>query len=199
MTLTRLALAFGLALSTTPALAEDMAWGTFGNWDVAVDPTLGNGCYASVSWNDGTMLRIGRNPQLDNFYMLLSNESWTSLEDGETYMLEMQFDSRSPWDVSATGYTFYSGGMVYLRAQSAKMDFIHEFQKALAVTVDYNGSEIANLKLNGSSRAWSEVERCQLDADRTAPRMSDDPFAGNDPFASGGQSKTTSSKKPYGN
>lgn len=205
MSLKSLAASLALVLtSMAPAAAQDNDfWGAVGDWDISVDPTIDNGCYALASWNGGTILRIGRNPQANNFYFLIGNDDWTSLNPEGEYEIQIQFGNRPIWDVSANGFQFNPGETVYLHAQSSKMDFVREFQAALNMRISYNGSEIDNLKLTGSRRAWDEVERCQnaqYNRPKTGGGTSNDPFA-NDPFAgnssggnSGGQSKNSSSK-----
>ena len=193
MSFKSMALILGLSLGAMPAAAQDNdLWGTVGDWDISVDPTIGNGCYALASWNGGTVLRIGRNPQKDNFYFLIGNDAWSSLQPEGAYDIQIQFGNRPVWDVSASGLQFNPGETVYLHAQSTKLEFINEFKAALNMKISYNGSEIDNLKLTGSSRAWSEVERCQSQVGNTAP--GDDPFAVDDPFGSNGQQKNNSSK-----
>ena len=162
--------------AATPGVAEDsLLWKTVGDWDVSIDPTIGNGCYTVASWNGGTILRIGLNPQEDNFYMLVGNEKWTSLNDGENYEIEIKFDNKPTWEVSATGLQFNPGEVVYLHAESTKFDFIEEFMRQSAMKISYQGKEIDTLKLTGSSRAFKEVFACQEDVDRRG--VSSDPFA----------------------
>ncbi|MEM1389169.1 MAG: hypothetical protein AAF748_15235 [Pseudomonadota bacterium] len=193
--------------SVVSAPAQDNnLWAAIGDWDISVDPTIDNGCYALATWNGGTVLRIGRNPQADNFYFLIGNDKWTSLQPNGSYEIKIQFGNRPTWDVSANGFQFNPGETVYLQAQSTQIDFIREFQAALNMRITYNGNEIDNLKLTGSRRAWDEVERCQT-AQFNRPSTGggngdDDPFA-NDPFGNGnsgggatggGQTKNSSSK-----
>ena len=144
-----LALGLTLAAFAAPAQAQEgTLWKTVGDWDISVDATIGNGCYALASWNGGTVLRIGRNPEQNNFYFLIGNDKWTSLRDDQSYDLEIRFDSRPVWNVSATGLQFNPGETVYLHAQSTKMNFINEFQAALTMSISYNGAEIDSLKLS---------------------------------------------------
>ncbi|MAQ84303.1 MAG: hypothetical protein CMH12_13840 [Maritimibacter sp.] len=189
-----LALGLTLAAFAAPAQAQEgTLWKTVGDWDISVDATIGNGCYALASWNGGTVLRIGRNPEQNNFYFLIGNDKWTSLRDDQSYDLEIRFDSRPVWNVSATGLQFNPGETVYLHAQSTKMNFINEFQAALTMSISYNGAEIDSLKLTGSRLAWDEVENCQREQSRVAPRLEDGPLE--DPFAVDGQVKNSGSKK----
>ena len=84
-----LALGLTLAAFAAPAQAQEgTLWKTVGDWDISVDATIGNGCYALASWNGGTVLRIGRNPEQNNFYFLIGNDKWTSLRDDQSYDLE---------------------------------------------------------------------------------------------------------------
>jgi len=193
MIIKRLTLALGLSLAAAiPAVAQNTNWGNVGDWEISIDTTIDNGCYAIASWNGGTVLRIGRNPQKQNFYFLIGNDKWTSLRPSEDYDISIQFGTRPVWDVSAKGFQFNPGETVYLHAQSSKMDFIREFKAAANMKISYNGSEIDNLKLNGSSRAWNEVERCQNEMNRKPSNS--DPFSSTDPFAGGGQTKNSTSK-----
>ncbi|MDJ0628390.1 MAG: hypothetical protein QNJ44_09040 [Rhodobacter sp.] len=175
---TAFAVATALTLVAPMAQAEDATfWKNVGDWEISIDPTISDGCYAVATWNGGTVLRIGRNPQEDNFYFLIGNDKWASLQPDEPYDIEIQFGSRAPWDVSANGLQFNPGETVYLHAQSTKMDFIREFQRALSMKISYNDNEIDNLKLTGSRRAWDEVENCQRQVAARGPGSASDPFA----------------------
>lgn len=196
MTRTRYTTLLGAALAlgfSLPATAQETdLWKNVGNWEISIDKTIGNGCYALASWVGGTVLRIGLNPQKNNFYTLIGNDAWTSLEDGKTYDIAIQFDSRPRWDVKANGLKLGSGGTVYLHAQSTKFEFIDEFMKANRLKLSYGGKEIDVLKLNGSSRAFQEVRACQKAADaRVAP--------GTDPFATGNAAPGSGKKTTPGN
>ena len=189
------ALAMMAAFVGSTAMAEDgVFWKKVGDWEISIDTTIDDGCYAVAVWNGGTVLRIGLNPQEDNFYMLIGNDKWASLQHDQPYDIEIQFGSRAPWEVSATGLQFNPGETVYLHAQSTKTEFIREFQKALNMKVSYQGSEIDNLKLTGSRRAWDEVVRCQAVADERGASNVDDPFAGS---SSRGTSTGRKSEDPF--
>ncbi|MEL7116555.1 MAG: hypothetical protein AAGP08_13395 [Pseudomonadota bacterium] len=192
-------LAIACALGATTAHAQEAVfWKSVGDWDISIDTTIQNGCYALASWNGGTVLRIGRDPSRDNFYVLIGNDKWASLRPEEEYAISIQFGNRSPWDVSARGLQFNPGETVYLHAASAKMDFIREFQRALNMRISYDGSEIDNLKLTGSRKAWDEVEVCQREVARRGLGNSDDPFAsGNSSNRSDGSGRK--SEDPFAN
>lgn len=197
---THIALLFGISLAAATAAPaqENDFWGRAGNWEISIDPSLGHGCYLLHSWPSGTILRMGLDPQNDLFYLLIGNEGWTSLQPGQDYEIQIQFGRRSPWNVTAEGFQFDPGEETYLNFFADKTDFIREFRAAANMRLSYDGQEIDNLSLSGSSRAWNEVETCQRQMNRRQPH--DDPFAsgeptGGDPFATGGQKKDPSSKK----
>lgn len=198
-TLIGTALAIGMSVPVTAQ--ESTFWKSVGNWEVSIDKTIGNGCYAVASWTGGTVLRIGLNPQKDNFYMLIGNDSWTSLENDQKYDVSIQFDSRPRWDVSATGLQFNPGETVYLHAQSSKFEFINEFKRGNRLKLSYGGKEIDVLKLNGSSRAFAEVEACQK-ATNAATAPETDPFATSSApttGSSGGKKSTRTNDDPFAN
>jgi hypothetical protein len=179
------ALAVLLTASTSFAQGS-VEWKTVGNWDIAIDPSLKNGCFATALWNGGTIMRIGRNPTNETFYFLIGNEKWASLEPDVSYDVQIQFGNRPVWDVSAFGHRLEGGEMVFLRAQSSKIDFIREFQRAVNMKIFYDGAEIDNLKLTGSRRAWDEVESCQREvAKRDTQESPVDPFASSKPRGDG--------------
>lgn len=166
------------ALCGSGAVSQDsIHWKDVGGWTVSVDPTLNNGCYAFASWNEGTVVRIGRDPDNGTFYFLIGNDAWESLSHGSDYEISIQFDRRGPWDVDAQGFQFNPGEVVYLHAQSSQMEFIREFQRANNMKISYQGREIDNLRLTGSRRAWDEVEVCQRAMSQSGIGSAKDPFA----------------------
>jgi len=177
-------------ISTIPfnpaAAQESVFWKSVGDWDISIDTTIQDGCYALASWSGGTEVRIGRNPELENFYVLIGNEKWASLTHGGEYDIKIKFGGRPVWDVTARGWQFGEGGTVFLHAQSTKMDFVREFQRALTMKISYDGKEIDTLKLTGSRKAWDAVEACQKEVAARGSANIDDPFA-----SSGGNKKST--------
>jgi hypothetical protein len=59
---------------TTSAVAQTAEWGQVGGWKIRVDRTLGNGgCFAFQSYEDGSVIRLGFNPERKTIYFLLGN------------------------------------------------------------------------------------------------------------------------------
>ncbi len=171
----------------TSAVAQDAVfWKSVGDWEVSIDPTIRNGCYAVATWNGGTVLRIGLNPEEDNFYFLVGNSKWSSLRPSTNYEVQIRFDSRAPWDVSAVGLQFNPGEVVYLHAESTKFEFLEEFMSGYRMKISYDGNEIDTLKLSGSRRAFNEVMACQEVVDKRGTNV-EDPFAGAAPSTGTGK------------
>jgi len=169
-------LAIALAWGTPISAQDTVLWKRVGNWDVSIDTTVGNGCFTTSTWNGGTFMRIGLNPEADNFYFLVGNDKWASITPDQEYDIQIKFGNKAAWDVSAIGFQFNPGELTYLLARSTKYDFIEEFMRQSNMRISYDGREIDNLKLTGSSRAFKTVIACQEEADRRSANS--DPFAG---------------------
>lgn len=132
------------------------------NWVVAVDQTVGYGCFALASYEGGTVLRIGLAPESDvPAYIMLGDEDWKSLEYGKEYELTIQFDTLDPWTGTATGVSFGSDEFVFLMISFDNSDLVLEFMKRHQMSVKYQNNNIATLSLAGSYRAFVEVLACQ--------------------------------------
>ena len=186
-------LGMAITLAGAPAAAQDPNfWKKVGDWEISIDPTIQNGCYAVGTWDGGTVLRIGLNPEEDNFYFLIGNDGWASLEPKQPYDIEIQFDNRAPWEVSAQGLQFNPGETVYLHAESTKFDFIEEFMRLSRMKIRYQGEEIDQLKLTGSSRAFKAVMECQEEMKSREPAPGTDPFARSGSAAKSGKAAASS-------
>lgn len=173
-----------------PTLADTSPeWGTAGGWTIAVDQTIGNACFIIAEYEGSTVLRLGFNPSDRNAYILISNDNWESIEVGKDYLIEIEFDTAGPWEVSASGWSLAGqdqGGI--LLAMFDNTDFIKEFVRKHEMIIRYQGQEIERLTLKGSRAAVSEMIRCQeamnnYNGSRPA-NNNRDPFSsgGSDPF-----------------
>lgn len=182
-----------LALGACPAMAQDAnTWASVGNWTIAIEPNLANSCYAYAYFDGDTYLSMGYDRRDNTAYADFSDPDWSSLVDGETYPLTVQFGNRPEWSGDALASTF-TGGDVYLELV-VDDEFLNEFAGQNSVRIGFNGSEIAHLNLQGSRRALNETIACQnknkapAEADPFKGAATDDPFAGqdapaDDPFA----------------
>ncbi len=164
-----------MAAFVAPALGKDSAapaYALVGGWQVRVDPAAGNGCFASQYYEDGTGIRLGIDANRQNFYLILGNPAWTSLEDGKTYKLRFMFDQAKTYDSDLEA--FMLGDMVMLGRSGLSTDFVTDFMAGTGVGVSYRGAPIVHLSLRNAHAALAEVAKCQKEmrpADGGHPEM----------------------------
>ncbi len=183
---------FGVA-SIDASARNTIKWKSVGNWNILVDPTLGNGCYLTASYESGTSFRfgfaLGERPQ---FYVILHDPDWKSIEEGKEYDISLRFDERKGWAWTAQG-TRLSDGEVVLYGGATSSDFFSELARSHVLFATYKRQVIASLQLKGSFAASRELLKChdamkatgatgrkaRRDpfASETAPRRVRDPFA----------------------
>jgi hypothetical protein len=182
-----------IAAFTAPVLAEPNtpSWGRVVGWDIRVDPTLGNGCFAAQNYQRGSVVRIGVNPNDTTVYFLFGNEAWTSLQVGRTYAITFVFDGVATYTGEMTGYSI--SGSTFLVHNNVSSRFVNEFMQRNAIEIFYRDERIANLSLRNTYAAVTEVVNCQraliaagksnLSASgRSSSSSGNDPFRRNDPF-----------------
>lgn len=180
--------AAALLSGTVAAVAEESPlWAEVGGWDVRIDRTLNDGCFAIAYYEGGSVFRIGLNMIDRSGYVVVGNTNWKSLEEGKEYDIRFQFGNEEPWDAVAEVFAGKN-----LMARFEDPDFLHEFAKKHTVRVFYRNKEIAGLKLKGSYKALREVLSCQeaiTEASNSGPDKRRDPFRpdrvspATDPFA----------------
>jgi hypothetical protein len=155
-------------------------------WTIAVDKTLANGCFIVSYFDGGTALRVGFDRRHGNAYVMLLNDNWRSIREGNEYQISVQFDSQAPWNASATGVRM--GGSPGFIATTDKTDFMVEFMRQRGMSVTYSGREITRLSLRGTAAATQEMLRCQDAMNGGRSTVGSDPFesgssgSGSDPF-----------------
>jgi hypothetical protein len=157
-------------------------------WTIAVDTTIGNGCFMYSSYEGDTYLRIQLNPEIDALQFIIGDLDWRSIEPGKLYPMEVQFGSRSPWTGEGLGFWFGEGTPslvldVPFEGERANT-FIDELMQMTSVIVGYEGRQIANLSLTGTYAAMNEVIACQVEMEASAPTSGGDPFSSSAPAAS---------------
>jgi hypothetical protein len=146
----------------TPAVSKDNtgpANGQVGGWQIRVDPRLGNGCFASQHYADGTGLRLGIVPDRLSLYLILGNPAWKSLEDGKTYSLRFVFDQAKTYDTDMLAGVW--GDMIVLIGSGLSADFVADFMEGTNLRVDYHGGPLAHLSLRNADAALAELAKCQ--------------------------------------
>lgn len=149
-----------------------------------MDPSMGNACYVSTFYDEGTIIRLGFyfSQESKGIYLALGNRKWKSLEPGKDYPIQIQFDRNPVWN--ATASVVNSSGTNFLTVYTTNTNFANEFSRKLGMRVTFNGQQVAGLKLKGSARAIGEMLRCQETVNgglaqerRQAPKS--DPFQAN--------------------
>ena len=168
-------------------------WKKVGSWEVRVDTTLGNGCFAMASYKGGVFFRIGFNASEKEFggYMLFGNPDWSSLEVGKEYSLTYKFDNEAPWKGDAFAFKFSEEDKItFLWQDFSDTNLFKEYMRKNKLRIDYNSKQIELLQLKGSYGAFEEVIKCQKVMNNTKRKSNGpkDPFAKqsnarNDPFA----------------
>jgi hypothetical protein len=166
----RTGLAFAVSLAAVlpdGASAQDtQVWAeNIENWLIGVDPSIGNGCYMLSDFVDESFLRIQFNPDLGNLQFIIGNPKWRSIQGGQLYKMTVQFGNAPVWEGDGEGFWWGDDSPSLILGvgyeQNAAQEFIDELMRMNSVAIGYQGREIANLSLNGTTSAMSEVMNCQ--------------------------------------
>ena len=173
------------ALATSAVAQNTAEWGQVGGWKIRVDRTIGNGCFAYQTYQDGSLIRLGFNPESKTIYFLLGNASWQSLEAGKKYQITFEFDSVDRYDGELVGTTVGDNKTVFLDHNNVSLQFTEAFMQRNVMRVYYQNSRIASLSLANTYAAVAEVLNCQsqFNGSNGGQNVSD-------PFRSGGGTRT---------
>ena len=180
------AAAMMLAACSAGAIAQDaIPWDVpeVRGWTIAIDATLGGGCFMYSIFEGDASARIGFDLMAGNIYLILADMDWSSIAANQTYDIDLQMGNRQAWSASASGGRL--GDVPTLTVTSSDSSFMEEFASQKNIRVWYKKSEIMNLSLTGSMAALNELLRCQ-DTVNTALAVNDTGGGGgssNDPFA----------------
>jgi hypothetical protein len=180
----------GLAAVPQVSRADDaITWGNVKGWLIAVDQSMGMGCYISAAFEAGTIIRVGFTEER-SVYVAVGDVDWKSIEAGKEYELSIRMDNEEAWTGTSTARQV-GDGLVMLGLTTTNTNFLAEFMTKHGVKFIYRGKTIASLSLRGSYATIAEMIRCQAEVnDMIADRDSGDPFReskpqpASDPFAS---------------
>ena len=152
-------------------------WAQVGGWEIRVDQSVGNGCFAMQIYEDGTVVRIGVDVTDKRIYLLFLNDAWKSLEVGKIYPVRIVFDGVSAYNGEMKGHRL-EGGTIVLSHRNLSSEFVKDFMQRNGMRIHYQGSSIANLSLRNTYAALGEVLNCQKEIGfgSNSPRNSD-PFS----------------------
>jgi hypothetical protein len=152
-------IAAAAALLAAPALAQDLVdYAETGNWAIAVDPTLNNGCLMMSEFEDGSVVRIGFDMTTGNGYILSANPAWGDIVEGQAYPVQIALDGNS-FDGEATG--FMIDGLPGADVLFDNPDFFAGLVEAQSLTLTHNGNEVMALDISGSADAVLKTIECQ--------------------------------------
>ncbi|GJE40766.1 hypothetical protein KHHGKMAE_4863 [Methylobacterium persicinum] len=155
-----------LASPAPPQLTVDRTFGKVAGWSIGYSESLG-GCLAAASYGDGTTLWFGFNGNRNSSYLAFTNAKWQSLESGGQYDLRM-IAGRQKWHGTFTG--FERGDAHGLYQSGLKERFVADLSEAGTIKVIFQGRQIAELSLVGSTEAFEAVIGCQKDVTAAAAK-----------------------------
>lgn len=159
-------------------------WGEVGGWEIRVDPSVGNGCFASQIYEDGTLVRIGVDAEQKRIYLFFANKAWRSLEEGKIYRVRIVFDGASGYNGDMVGYRLSSGSIV-LAHRDLSSAFVKDFMQRNGMRIHYQGNQLSHLSLRNTYAAVGEVYNCQKEFGFGSGSSRD-----SDPFSSSGGGKS---------
>ena len=150
----------------SPVKAADMpVYKKVGVWDIRVDTSMSNGCFAITSFEGDSVFRMGFNPESDNMYVVIGDPSWKSIDVGKSYDVDIQFGDEEKWSGDATGFEFseeVDSAYLWLNIPSKNMSlFLDEYMREHSVRLFYQNNQILHLRLNGSYKAGVALMECQ--------------------------------------
>ncbi len=164
----------GPAVSQSKSSSPTELWQEVGFWSVMVDRTIGDSCFITSRFYDGTSFRIGFDRSGDfRSYVVLVNEAWSSLKLGETHQITFEFDDMGPWTANASVINLSGGPALHVEFSDNK--FWGEFASASALTIKRGELRVAQLSLDRSEDALDAAIACQKRYNQI--------WDGRDPFA----------------
>lgn len=175
---------FALVAAGESVAQESVVWqDNVRGWSVAVDRTIDNSCYIISGFEDDVFVRFQFNATQENVQFIVANINWESVKSGENYDVAVAFGDLDAWAGTAKGHRWNdilpSLVLSVPIADQKASHFMRQFTAMDTVSVSYEGSEIANLDLDGVEEAVASMLSCQT-AMTKANKSRD---AGTDPFA----------------
>jgi hypothetical protein len=149
------------ALFAGAALAQDLVpYGEAGGFAVMVDPTLGNGCFLTSDFEDGSTVRIGLDPTVEKGYVATFNQAWGDIVDGQEYPVTFMLDDQQ-YDGTATGIHLSDvpGALIYFDSA----DFLNDLGTRSTLSLSANGEEVMVIDLTGTDEALAMTLACQAE------------------------------------
>lgn len=123
------------------------------------------GCAVHASSPEGTVVSILAGPGQDSLLFLIQNRAWSSLQDGSSYDIAVEFDDAGPWELKAVAKTEIDQdgpGLMFAVPPGQKQgsDFITEFVQAAGMKVDGQGQRMGSMQIGSGRSAMTALAQC---------------------------------------
>jgi hypothetical protein len=147
-----------------------------GNWTVAVDDTLGGGCFVLAEFGD-VALRVGADLSQTPMtgYAIIFGKGWASIEKRAEYPIEIRFGDARPYKLKASGTEI--GGVKGVGFTFDKSGILDQMSSAPDMRVSYRDNEVVHANLEGASEALDAMRDCQAAQPAPQSKAPRDPFA----------------------
>lgn len=179
-----LSAAFALATTGVAIAQETVTWNNnIQGWNVAIDRTINDSCFIISGFDNEQFVRFQFNAMQQNVQLIVANIHWDAVEDGKNYDIEVAFGDLAAWSGTAKGLRW--SDILPSLVLSVPMEdekashFMKEMTDTEALSVSYEGAEIANLALAGAEEAIASMLDCQAAMSEAKKKKGSEP----DPFA----------------
>jgi hypothetical protein len=158
-----LAATFGFP-GVSAAAGDTIVYEIVSGWTIRTDLNQNYACYAETLFEGDSIIRVGFDAT-KSVFVTVGDPSWSAIEPGETYSVELDFGDDAPWASSGSGValdteTAQPGLHVEIDSADGRR-FIDAFMKQLVVDVSFEDREALSLSLAGSYRAGAKLDECQ--------------------------------------
>ena len=155
------------------SLSPTELWSEVGVWSIMVDRSIGDSCFVTAGFDEGTLLRVGID-RLNNgeSYLMMANPAWSSLKTGDRHEVTFRLDSNSPWEAKMEVVEL--DGMAVLSTPFTNNRFWMEFAASNVISIMRGSRVITRLSLDGSGAALDAFLECQ--------KHYNEAYFGKDPF-----------------
>lgn len=143
------AILMGCVALASAAQAQELV-GEAGGWEIYRDASMGNGCYMTSEFEDGSIVQVGFDLAEDAGFMSVFNAGWTDIEDGATYPVSFDLGPETYTADSLGMNTGDLGGILVLIEEE---DFLTDLALRSDLVLSNDSGEVAHLDLEGSRSA----------------------------------------------
>jgi hypothetical protein len=153
-----------LATPSVAAMSQSTAPQTIpaGQWRLASNT---DNCMVHAASGKGTVLSIAASPDEQALLFIVQNTRLASLQDGEQYPVEVEFDDMGEWQIDAVAQRDLDqdGPGVIFAVRPGREDganFIKEFAGASGMHIGREGVKMDSLPLQGAKPVMAQMAQC---------------------------------------